>query len=126
MRRETAAERAAWTAHVEGQTVTVPTKYGNVHTHFNGRWFDSIHEARRAQTLQILERGNVISNVRYQVPFELVPKQGKIKPVRYVADFVYESGSTLVVEDAKGMKTPVYRLKKKLMLFVHGIDIQEV
>lgn len=44
----------------------------------------------------------------------------------YLADFVYEKGSQTIVEDVKGMKTDVYKIKRKLMLYFHGIRIKEV
>nr|DAL18325.1 MAG TPA_asm: Endonuclease [Caudoviricetes sp.] len=44
----------------------------------------------------------------------------------YLADFVYEKGSQTIVEDVKGMKTDVYKIKRKLMLYFHGIKIKEV
>lgn len=46
--------------------------------------------------------------------------------ITYLADFVYEKGSQTIVEDVKGMKTDVYKIKRKLMLYFHGIQIKEV
>jgi hypothetical protein len=59
--------------------------------------------------------------------YQIIPKQQGIRAAYYDADFVYKlpSGEE-VVEDAKGCKTREYRLKKKLMLQVHGITIKEV
>ena len=90
-------------------------------------------ESRRAQYLRTLRNAGLIRDLRDQVKFELLPTQygadGKLleRSVNYIADFVYvdEQGTTHV-EDAKGMRTDVYRLKKKLMLSIHKIRIEEV
>lgn len=100
-------------------------------------------EHNRAVQLKLWQRAGVISNLREQVPFELIPAQYvecgsdlKGKPVRmcieksckYIADFVYtdnETGQT-IVEDTKGVRTKDYVIKRKLMLHVHGIRIKEV
>lgn len=82
-----------------------------------------------------MERAGEIYDLQRQVPFCVIPTQkdeitGKVieRESRYIADFVYRDSKThkLVVEDAKGLKTDVYRLKKKLMLYRHGIQIREV
>ena len=102
-------------------------KYGARKTTVNGITFDSRHEALRYIELTYLQRTGQIRDLRLQVTFELLPKQGKERAVKYIADFVYtdRAGET-VVEDAKGLKTDVYRLKKKMMRYFHGIEIKEV
>ena len=97
-------------------------KYGNTPT--NG--FASGREARRAFELQLLERAGEITDLKMQVPFEVIPPGPGERAAHYVADFTYRKAGALVVEDVKGMKTQVYLLKRKLMLHVHGIRIQEV
>lgn len=103
--------------------------------------FDSKKEQRRFQELQILQRAGKISDLRCQIPFELIPEQrepdttgprggvraGKLieRSCRYVADFVYEQDGRTVVEDCKGFRTPEYIIKRKLMLWVHGIRLLE-
>ncbi len=93
--------------------------------------FDSRKEFDRWQQLRFLERGGVIQDLRRQVPFTLIPSQrggdGKVveRPVRYIADFVYTKDGETVVEDTKGMKTPDYIIKRKLMLYIHKIRILE-
>jgi hypothetical protein len=123
MRRETKAERDAWTEHVEGLQVVRP-KYGNVRS---GK-YASKHEAEVAANLAALERGNLIENLREQVSFTLVEGRGKLRPIRYVADFTYEDDlGVMHICDAKGYaKNPVYRLKKKLLKLLHGLDIEEL
>lgn len=96
-------------------------KFGNKKT--NG--YDSKRESRRAQVLQLWEKAGAITDLRYQVKFELVPKQNGERPITYIADFTYQQDGKLVVEDAKGMRTPYYIMKRKLMLFRHGIKIRE-
>lgn len=100
-------------------------KRSKYHNHRQGR-HDSKREARRAEQLQWMAAAGEISELREQVTFELVPKQQGERAVKYIADFVYRNkAGDLVVEDTKGFKTPAYRLKRKLMLWVHGIRILE-
>ena len=109
------------------------SKYQNKRTEVDGITFASKHESYRYIELKYLERVGQISELQLQRPFVLIGAQkdenGKIieRPVTYVADFVYkdQDGRT-VVEDAKGMKTDVYKIKRKLMLSIYGIKIQEV
>ena len=97
--------------------------------------YASRKEARRAEELKLLEKAGEISNLQMQVTFELVPKQvdadGKCveRSVKYIADFVYnDMEGKQVVEDSKSKMTQqldVYILKRKLMLYVHGIKVLE-
>lgn len=95
-----------------------------------GERFDSKKEYRRWKELQLLERAGEISSLMRQVAFELLPAsppQFK-RPVKYIADFTYidEKENHLVVEDVKGVRTPLYNLKKRLMFDKFGIVIREV
>lgn len=94
--------------------------------------YASRKEHRRANELKLLQRAGIIKHLREQVTYELIPTQrdvnGKVieRACSYVADFVYtDKDGNLVVEDTKGMRTEVYRIKRKLMLHVHGIRILE-
>lgn len=124
-------------------------KYGNrkVST-IDGEVFDSQREATRYQELKLLERAGAIKDLKRQVSYELIPVQrepntlnkidskrgrviqGKIieKAVTYIADFVYTDSATgeVVVEDTKGFRTKDYILKRKMLLYFHGIRIKEV
>lgn len=112
----------------------------------DGQVFDSQKECQRYGVLRLLERAGKISDLRRQVKFELIPTQREVsteiykagpqkglpkpgaiieKPVTYVADFTYWQDGKYIVEDVKGCKTEVYRLKKKLLLWTHGIRIKE-
>ena len=102
------------------------SKYKNVKTTLDGITFDSKKEATRYAELMLLQRSGLIQNLRLQVSFELIPKQAGERAVRYIADFVYDENGETIVEDVKGVRTDVYRLKKKLMLKVHGLRIKEV
>lgn len=103
------------------------SKYGAKKCVLDGVGFDSMREARRYRELKLLERAGEIAELRLQVPFELIPKQGGERPVIYVADFVYtDKDGRTVVEDAKGYRTREYIIKRKLMLWRHGIEITEV
>lgn len=80
-----------------------------------------------------MERGGLISDLKEQVKYELIPKQyvdGKLveRAVTYIADFVYLDNRTgrVVVEDTKGFKTKDYIIKRKLLLKVYGLRIQEI
>ena len=95
--------------------------------------YDSHKEYRRSCLLKAMPRSGLISNLREQVPFELIPNQrgpdGKVieRALIYKADFVYtDTDGSTIVEDTKGFRTKEYIIKRKLMLFVHGIRIKEV
>ena len=105
-------------------------KYHNRKVTRDGETFDSVKEYRRFCELRLLERAGAVTDLRRQVKFELIPAQridGKVveRACGYVADFVYMENGRQVVEDTKGMRTQEYRLKRKLMLWVHGIRIRE-
>jgi hypothetical protein len=93
--------------------------------------FDSKKEAERYGQLKLMERGGVVKDIRTQVRYRLAING--IKICDYIADFVYFDKFSRpgadpwkqIVEDTKGVRTPVYRLKKKLMLALHGIEIRE-
>ena len=111
-------------------------KYHAKKINIQGETFDSMAEARRWRDLQWLQRGGVIRGLQRQVKFLLLPgvydEKHKLvlREASYIADFVYlahdKNGWFRVVEDAKGMKTDVYKIKRKLMLKEHGIRIKEV
>lgn len=102
------------------------SKYGNIKTiTSDGIKHDSIKEAKRWCELKLLERAGVVTDLQRQVKFLLIPKQEGERAVYYVADFVYTENGKKVVEDAKGCRTEVYKLKKKMMLYFHGITIKE-
>lgn len=102
------------------------SKYRNTSTMVDGIKFDSKKEAKRYKELVILQKAGMIGQLRLQVPYELIAKNGNNRACTYRADFVYmltETGET-IVEDCKGMATPEFKLKKKLMKSVHNIDIK--
>lgn len=102
------------------------SKYHAKKTTVDGITFDSKKEAERWTELKILERAGVIEQLKRQVKFELIPKLPGERAVNYYADFTYLCNGKLVVEDVKGYKTPVYRLKRLLMLWLHQIRVKEV
>ena len=106
-------------------------KYKNRKLAIDGEVFDSQKEARRYRELALLQRAGQISDLKRQVRYELIPTQrigGKVveKSCAYIADFVYTENGETVVEDTKGFRTKDYIIKRKLMLYVHGIRIKEV
>ena len=107
------------------------SKYRNQKVTVGGEAFDSKKEANRWLELVQMEKSGRISNLRRQVKYVLIPSQrqcGKVieRECSYYADFVYMFGGVEIVEDAKGIRTKEYIIKRKLMLWVHGIKIQEV
>ena len=119
-------------------------KYGNRKIAFDGQTFDSKKEMRHYTELLLLEKAGKIKDLQRQVKFQLIPAQrepdivgpkggkkpGKLieREVSYVADFVYtdlQTGQTVVV-DTKGFRTKEYTIKRKMMLYFHGIRIKEV
>lgn len=106
-------------------------KYHNKKVTFDGEIFDSKKEASRFIELRLLERAGKIQELRRQVEFELIPSQklnGKTieRKCSYRADFVYSENGKTIVEDTKGFRTKEYIIKRKLMLYIHGIKIKEV
>ena len=120
-------------------------KYHATKCEYNGEQFDSRREMRRFQELSLLERAGHLTNLKRQIKYVLIPSQYKVyerygkkgqrlkdkkelleREVSYIADFVYEMDGKTIVEDAKGVQTKDYIIKRKLMLFVHGIKIKEV
>lgn len=122
------------------------SKYKAQKVEVDGITFDSKKEARRYSELKILEKAGEISCLLLQPSFVLIPahyeeverigaKGQELKPKKvciekqctYRADFAYiDKDGNKVVEDVKGMKTEVYKIKKKLMLDRYGIKIREV
>ncbi|MEZ9708733.1 DUF1064 domain-containing protein [Vibrio breoganii] len=90
----------------------------------NDRTYDSKLEAKRAHDLEMLQMCNEISDLKFQVSFDLQVNSSPI--CKYIADFTYlDKHGNYIVEDAKGAETAIYKLKKKLMLACHGIKIFE-
>ena len=119
------------------------SKYHSEKVQIDGETFDSRREARRWMDLRLLEQAGEIRDLRRQVKYILIPTQreegdgkkpGKLleKEASYYADYVYTDARTgeTIVEDVKGYKEggayAVFVLKRKLMLYVHGIRVVEV
>jgi len=119
-----------------------PNKYGAKKVVFDGITFDSKKEGLYYLKLKDMERHGEISNLRMQVPYELLPAiykdevvhlktKDKIvkkciqRAVNYIADFVYTKDGKEYIIDTKGMRLPDYILKKKMMLALLGLDIIE-
>lgn len=125
-----------------------PNKYHNKKYTYLGIKFDSLKECRRYSELRLLEQAGKIKDLELQKAYELIPSQyeestetytkgihkGEHKKklleraVVYKADFSYidcETGK-YVVEDTKGFRTPEYILKRKMLLYIHGIKIKEI
>lgn len=119
-------------------------KYHNKKVTYDGITFDSKKEARRYCELRLLQKAGDITDLELQKEFVLIPNQYKDvlkvtkkgdkvekklleRAVKYKADFVYrDKEGNLIVEDTKGLKTKDYIIKRKLMLYIFGIQIKEI
>lgn len=108
-------------------------KYQNKRTIIDGITFASKKEAKRYSELKMLERAKVISNLETQKAFELQPKYinkigQHIRAITYIADFYYYDNEykKWVVEDTKGFRTEVYKIKKKLFEYKYDMVIKEI
>ena len=92
--------------------------------------FDSQAELRHWNHLKLRQLAREISDLKRQVTFVLLPafelNGKKYQPMRYIADMTYIENGALVVCDVKGAVTPEYRIKRRLMASVHGIEIKEI
>jgi hypothetical protein len=106
--------------------VAKPSKYRNKRTVVDGIMFASQREAKRYSELKLLQEAGKIDGLRLQVKLPCYCCGNLI--CTYIADFWYGDleKHACVIEDAKGFKTPVYRLKKKLVEAIYGIEIVEV
>lgn len=111
------------------------SKYYNIKTKSSdGIVFDSMKEANRWDHLRLLLRAGKIKDLQRQVKFVLIPKQlddrGKTveRECAYIADFTYTDTETgeYIVEDTKGIKTKDFIIKRKLMLWVHKIQVKVI
>jgi hypothetical protein len=101
------------------------SKYKAIRTEVDGITFSSKKESKRYADLKLLEKAGKIKNLHLQPVIPLPVKEEMI--CRYVADFGYwdNEKNVDILEDCKGCKTPVYRLKKKLVKAIYGIEILE-
>ena len=99
-------------------------KYKAIRTEVDGIMFASKKEARRYQDLKLLHKAGIISQLKLQPVYPFILNEKVI--FKYIADFEYIEGKNVVVEDVKGMKTPMYRLKKKLIEAMYPFEISEV
>ena len=107
-------------------------KYHNKPVTVDGHRFASQAEARRYGELLLLQRAGQILDLKLQPRYKL--EVNGVKIGTYVGDFSYAYSPSVIshpqhvrtVEDVKGVRTAVYRLKKKLMLALHGIEIAEI
>lgn len=117
------------------------SKYHSRKVEKDGEVFDSVKEYRRYCELSLMERAGAITDLERQVKYVLLPaqyapvfdaktKKWKDKCIErecsYYADFVYKENGKRIVEDTKGFRTPEYKIKRKLMYYIHGIQIKEV
>ena len=98
-------------------------KYRAIKTVVDDITFDSKKEARRYVQLKLLVKAGVVTKLELQPRYDLIINT--VKCGFYKADFRYFENGREVVEDVKGMKTPVYNLKKKLIKAIYGIEIFE-
>jgi hypothetical protein len=111
-------------AKAAGLPVPKRAKYGNRKTTVDGITFHSAREARRYGELKLLEKAGKIEQLELQPRFKLLVNGCPI--CTYVGDFFYYERGQPVVEDAKGFRTREYKLKKKLLAALRGLEIKEV
>jgi hypothetical protein len=101
-------------------------KFGNKKTVIDGITFASKKEATRYQQLKLMVKAKAIKHLELQPRYAI--EINGVKICTYVADFRYTSasGGKEIVEDVKGVRTPIYKLKKKLMKAIKMIEIQEI
>jgi Protein of unknown function (DUF1064) len=105
-------------------------KYKSIRTTVGGITFDSKSEARRYSELRLLEREGQISDLELQPSFILAPSvrfsdSKRTKPaLKYIADFEYMEKGVKIIEDVKGMQTPVFKIKRHLLKVIHNIDLR--
>lgn len=110
------------------------TKYRAIRTMVDGIYFDSKREANRYSELKMMEKAGIIASLKLQPEFKCMVNGKKV--CTYKADFEYLMVDDIgpqgqigyyIVEDVKGFKTPVYRLKKKLVEACYpGTVIKEI
>lgn len=104
-------------------------KYKNKKTIYDGIKFDSKKEGSYYLKLKLLEEKGIISDLKLQVKFELQPKfqfgNKTIRAINYIADFTYIQDNKLHIVDTKGVRTDVYKLKKKMMEY-KGYEVEEI
>ena len=111
------------------QKFGVRNKYGARKTTVDGVVFDSQKEANDYEVLKWRERAGEIRDLKRQVPFVIVDKSEYGRALKYIADFTYtdcETGEFVVADSKGGVKTDVYKLKKRLMAERYGLVIKEL
>lgn len=121
---------------VRSLTAKSKSKYNAEKTEVDGKQFDSKKESNRYRELSLMEQAGEITDLQTQVKFVLIPaqkKDGKVieREVSYYADFCYyDADGNYHVEDVKGYKKgqayALFKIKRKLCLWVHGIEIKEI
>lgn len=106
-------------------------KYHNKKVIIDGIKFDSKKESQYYLKLKMLEKTGKIRDLKIHVPFVLIEafklNNKTYRKMKYIADFVYYGDKDkLHVVDTKGFKTKEYELKKKLMAWKYGIEIEEI
>lgn len=99
-------------------------KYGNIKVSYDGLRFDSKKECERYKLLKILEKKGHIQDLKTQVKYAF--EYNNVKIGKYIADFTYTESGKFIVEDVKGVRTPLYKFKAKLLKAFHGIEIKEI
>ena len=100
-------------------------KYRNKKCTIDGFTFDSLKEGQRYAHLKLMQKAGTIRGLTLQPRFDIDINGQKV--CKYFGDFSYtDADGKTIIEDVKGMKTPIYRLKKKLVKALHGVEITEI
>lgn len=100
-------------------------KYGAKRTVVDGILFDSKAEASYYSMLKMREKGGDVSAVELQRPFSLLGPKGELI-CTYKADFCFwdHKADKFRVVDVKGVETSVFKLKRKMMKILLGIEVE--
>lgn len=100
-----------------------PRKYRNIPTEVDGITFGSRKEAKRYRELVLLQQSGAIRGLTHHNRYSLVVNGIDIGD--YEDDFAYWRDDRLVIEDSKGVRTPVFKMKKQLMLALYAVEVIE-
>lgn len=108
------------------------SKYHNKKVFYGDILFDSKKECNYFYKLKLMEKTEMIKDLKRQVPFELIPtykiNNRTVRKMQYIADFTYitTNDNKLHIVDTKGYRTEVYKLKKKIFEYKYKMEIEEI
>ena len=105
-------------------------KYKNTKVVIDGHTFDSKKEAKRYSELKLMQKAGIIKDLELQPKFLLQPKfklnNKTERAIYYIADFRYRRGDKTIIEDVKGTRTEIFKLKRKLFLYKYVVGNSDI